>query len=272
MFLLTPFPQLCLWQLVRRLLEKGADQAIPAHKGLQCPVHKAALYGDLDTLQALHDNNPDCVNWANDSGLTVLHYLPQARDDPALLRWAIPLVANRHTLTNDDNSALGYAGAVGAVRVFAMLVDEFGFDPKHRNMRGFTCFDKLRNENPAYVSTTRRFDNLAPEAAKAFVRMAAADMKLDLPEAREFHAAFEAETAKRPQDHDDADSASDKDLQELEQLSSGDSSSSSSSQASFQSMAPQQVIDAGHRIEALLRVHTLWREWRAEGYEPSAED
>lgn len=95
-------------EVVKLLLDLGADQTIPANKAGLCPIHAAARKGLLETVKVLvRSGGAMALRLCNKRGNTPAHH----------------------------------AGAVGDLVVLQYLISE-GANPHLENAVGFTCYGK----------------------------------------------------------------------------------------------------------------------------------
>ncbi|EGD73411.1 hypothetical protein PTSG_05108 [Salpingoeca rosetta] len=137
-------------ELVKCLLDAGADQTIPAKKGGLCPLHEVMRGNSelapgqilTETAKTLIARMPrERMDIRTSVGLTPLHYAAQNRN-MEMVELLIESGCTPDAITDDGNTAAHYAGAVEARDVMNILIDH-GCDPLQKNDNGWTCFGKL---------------------------------------------------------------------------------------------------------------------------------
>ncbi|KAH3765279.1 hypothetical protein Pelo_2803 [Pelomyxa schiedti] len=129
-------------QLVRALLQCGADPSLASIKGSLNPVHEAARLGLLRIVKVFAEYDRHLMESESSVGLRPLHYAVESKNMD-LLRYLVEVVGvDIQALTANGNSCLHYAGAVGWNAGYQYLLSR-GVPDCSFNKLGWTPYGKL---------------------------------------------------------------------------------------------------------------------------------
>lgn len=135
-------------EMVKLLLDSGADVNIEHHDDERTALHIAAGKGNDKLVQLLLDRGAN-VNAADSVGLTVLHAAVLGRT-PSTVRMLLRYGANVDARNNLGETALHHAAEVWQEELVTLLL-EFGADPSIKNEDGETADDVTKRLGPKPV-------------------------------------------------------------------------------------------------------------------------